>query len=224
MNESLEELRERYDITEIPLNATMTDVAFYFEANILIVGQIPIDVQCRINDIGAPQMNLAIFRRIDMKIRKIYLTTTSTSTTTLILFSSKDVSVGTAGFGSRAVLVDSSAIEYDARDIVATESYNNSDNINNGASKTTGELTTTGYNKITGWVFSDKDLTVQCLATKATGGTDRIVATVDHTGSATEGTAFEFPVVTAYMTITFDNSSGANTTTCETVVSLSTGA
>lgn len=213
--------RERYDITEIPLNATMTDVAFAFDANILIVGQIPIQVDVRINDVGSPKMNLQIFRRLDMQIKRIFITTTTTSTTSLILFSSKDVSVDTAGFGNRAQLIDSVGTEYDARDTVETSVVSNATNINDGVTESVAAFTTSGYNKIAGFIFADQALTVTVEQGRDGTNWDE-VTTIAYTASSTDG-GFSVEIVAPYARLQFANASGTNTTACRKYAALSTG-
>jgi hypothetical protein len=199
----------------------MADKEIPLDCTTLVVGQIPISISARINDRAAESFDLSTFRRIDHPLKRLYITSTATSSRDLILFASKGVSVGAIGFGARVELVDSLGIRYDSRDVVNESVISTNTNINDGATETTGEIVTGGFNKLTGWCYASHELTAYVYAYYASGGTGREVDSIAI--AATTGTGFSVEVVAPIMEIIFDNSSGSNTTTCEKQVYLSTG-
>lgn len=216
-----EERKGIYQVLNISLAATYDNHALIINGNILVAGQIPITVMARINDKKNKPVNLAIFRRIRMAIKKIYITTTATSATDLILFSSKDVEVDALGYGARSVLVDSLGVEYDARDIVDVEADNTIANLNNGVTYTGDQFATEGYASIKGMVFADRDL--ELYIDQSWDGTNYDESTeVDYDSGTVDG-GYVIPVVAPYARLRVANTSGGNTTTLRAVAILSTG-
>ena len=219
---SEEIIPEDYEVLEIPLNATMTDVRIPLDCEIMVVAQCPIAVTAKINDVSRNGINLQLVRTFKMRVKRLFITTTTTSSDSLILFVSKTVEVEAAPASGRVQLVDATEVIYDARDVVENTRYQNEDNINDGATKNSGTLTTTGFNKICVSVYSSHALTVQ-LEAKIAGATNWRELD-EQAVAATTGTSIEWSVVAESMRVQFSNGSGANTTTCETEVFLSTGA
>lgn len=217
-----EAIRQEYDVLTVPLGATMTNKEFSFDAEVVIIAQVPITVDARINDLSNRALNLQIFRRIDMKVTKLFLTTTTTSTTDLIIFSSKNVSVGTAGFGSHAILVDSLATEYDARDIVQELLDSTITPLADGATYEGAQFATAGYNKLIGSVFSNATgtLTVE----QSQNGTNYdIIDTIAYVGAAVTG-GFSVEIVAPYARVQFVDTAGTAQTSFRLYVYGSTGA
>ena len=215
---------EDYEVLEIPLNATMTDVRVPLDCEIIVVAQCPIAVSAKINDTSRNGINLQLVRTFRMSVKRLYLTTTTTSSDPLILFVSKTVEVQAAPASGRVQLVDSIDVIYDARDIVESEEYNDTTNKATTQSKDTGVLTTAGYNKITGYVECDNDVTITVYASRDDGSNFVQVDTASHTGSGTVATSFSFEIVAAHMKVEFTNDGGDTTTTFDALVNLSTGA
>ncbi len=219
----MSDLREGvYQVLDINLGKTYTEHPIIIGGNILVVGQIPITVLARINDKKGKQVNLAIFRSIKMKIDKIYITTTTTSTTDLILFTSKDVEVEALGFGDRAVLVDTLGVEYDARDIVDELADSTVAVINNGVTYTGAQFATDGFNKIIGMLFADRNLTLYIDQSWDGANYDEIT-TVAYVANATDE-GFSVEIIGLYARIRINNASGVNTTVTRMGAYLSSGA
>lgn len=213
-----------FQFVTLPLTKAYSNKNIGVRGNFLVVVNCPIEVYARVNRTGGDLLPLHRLQALQAKIQELYITTSGTSSEDLELLVFDDPKAVNVGFGAVVTLQDSIGVKYDARDITQSEEYNNADNINTGTTKDTGELATTGYNKVTGWILCDVDITVNYYAYLSSGGTARLIDSVSHTGSATQGTGFSFELVSGYILVEFDNSSGTNSTTCETVVSLSSGA
>jgi hypothetical protein len=215
-------IREEYDVTTIPLGATMTDEPFYFDANTVIIAQVPIEVTAKINDVANKGINLQIFRRLDMKVTVLFITTTDTSTTPLIIFASKNVSVGTSGFGSHAVLVDSLASEYDARLVKRTLADSTITNLADGATYTGAQFATDGYNKLVGSVYSNATGTL--YVDQSQDGTNYdVIDTIAYVGAAVTG-GFSVEIVAPYARVRYVDTAGTAQTSFRLFAYLSTGA
>lgn len=99
---------------------------------------------------------------------------------------------------------------------------NNSDNIVAGATENTGSVETAGYNKITGFIYADQDLTVY-IDQSHDGQNWDVVTTVNYVAEATNG-GFNEKIVASYTRVRFYNGSSPATTECRKMVRLSAGA
>lgn len=215
------EVTDKYDVKTIYLNATMTNKEFAFDATVIVVGQIPIEVRCRVNDMGNEPFNLQIFRQLNMNVQKLYLTTTDISSTPLILFVSKGVTVATSGFGNRAVLVDSLASEYDARKVKTTLADSTIVNLADGATYTGAQFATEGYQKIIGSVFSNAAGTLYVDQSQDITNYDVIETIAYAAGSVLVG--FSVEIVAPYARIRFIDTAGTAQTSFRLFAYLSTG-
>lgn len=211
-----------YQVLEIKLGKTYTEHPIIIGGNILVVGQIPITVMARINDKKGKQVNLSIFRNIKMKIDRIYITTTATSATDLILFTSKDVEVEALGFGARAQLVDTLGIEYDARDIADELADSTIAVIVNTETYTGAQFATEGFNKIIGMLFADRNLTLY-IEQSWNGVNYDEITTVAYVANSVDG-GFSVEIIGLYARIRVNNASGADTTITRLGAYLSSGA
>lgn len=211
-----------YEPLSIPLNATLNEYKISTDAKILVVGQCPIEVLARINLPSAKQIDLRLYRGLTIPIKRIYLTTTTVSTDPLELLFSNQLEVSLLGAGARVELIDAGATPYDARDTVTVLADSSVANINNGASYTSDAIITTGYNKLTIMVYSNKELTLEVQ--QSWDGTNYDEVTTIDIDDAVKTNGHSVEVIAPYMKIKLSNASGANTTTMRMGAYLSTGA
>lgn len=213
---------ELYDIIEVPLNGNLTDHPITIDADIVVVAQVPIEVTAKINDSANKEFSLALIRRINMKITRLYITTTTTSTDSLILFVSRGIDVETGGYSGRSLLVDASENSYDAREIKTTSVLSAVTQIDDSTDEDTALVSEGNYNKVMVSIVADRILTISLQAKLGGGTTWRTidsVATVANTPLS-----IEWSITSATMNINIANASGGNTTVCEREIIMSTGA
>jgi len=211
------------DVRTIYLNANLTEKEVAVDATAMFVIQCPIDVQARINSLESTQVNLATLRGIsNIPLRRIYLTTTTTDSDPLILVFTKEVNVTATGFGARVTLVDSGGSPLDPAHTTRTLADSTTANINTGSSYTGSSFSTSKYNKITGILFADQDLTLS-IEQSVDGSNWDEVTDITYTASSTDG-GYSVEIVGLYARMKISNASGSNTTTLRAYCWLSTGA
>lgn len=98
----------------------------------------------------------------------------------------------------------------------------NSTNILDDTTEETDLIETVGYNKITGLIYADQDLTVYIDQSTDLTNWD-VVTTVNYVGLSIGG-GFSVEIITPYARVRFNNSSGSDTESCRKTVRLSAGA
>jgi len=98
----------------------------------------------------------------------------------------------------------------------------NSANIDDDTTEKTDSFETAGYNKVTGLIYADQDLTIYVDQSIDMSNWD-VVTTINYIGTATDG-GFSVEIIAPYARVRFDNSSGSDTESCRKTVRLSAGA
>ena len=98
----------------------------------------------------------------------------------------------------------------------------NNDNIKTSTTEKIDLIETTGYNKITGFVFADQNLTIYVDQSFNQTHWD-VVSTIPYVGNSTGG-AISVEIIAPYARVRFDNSSGTDTSKCRKIIRLSAGA
>lgn len=120
MHEIIEDSKEEnYSVRNIKLNTLLNNHKIELDSALLYVISAPISVQARINHEGADAFPLNRFKLIKAKensvIKRIFISTTETSTSDLQIVMSDKELFGQIGVDQNVILVDSDAVEYDAR-------------------------------------------------------------------------------------------------------------
>lgn len=103
---------------------------------------------------------------------------------------------------------------------------NNAENIEANSTESTGAFETTGYNKITGYIYAEtSDITV--YVDQSNDGQNWDVESDVFTGVYTAGDkdgAFSVEIVARYARARFDNATANDTTNCRKIIKVSSGA
>lgn len=97
----------------------------------------------------------------------------------------------------------------------------NTSNINDGDTEEITSFETNGYNKITGFIYADQDLTVYIEQSFDNSNWD-VQSTLNYTAETLSG-GFSVEVIAPYARVRFSNSSGTDTSECRKLVRLSAG-